>query len=122
MERCLACEADLLARLAKSAPDGPRVLMSPLSERQPVLGRPLRPGADVARILQSEIADAADEDIPGDDIEKAPEHIDATLNIAARDLDALRIDPAILLREQRGNHWTDVDQIVEMRRSKALER
>ena len=33
---------------------------------------------------------------------------DATLNIAARDLDALRIDPAILLREQRGNHLTDV--------------
>ncbi len=31
---------------------------------------------DVARVPQSKIADAADEDIADDDIEKAPEHID----------------------------------------------
>jgi hypothetical protein len=41
-----------------------------------------------ARIPQSEIAGAADEDTARDD---------ATLNIAARDLDALRIDPAIVV-------------------------
>ena len=60
MERCLACEADLLASLAKSAPDDQSVVMSPLGERQPVLGRPLRPGAEAARILQSEIWSAFD--------------------------------------------------------------
>ena len=45
---------------SKIAPDGQTVVMGPLGERQLVLSRPLRPGAEVARILQSEIRSGFD--------------------------------------------------------------